>query len=525
MIGTIRRQIAALAAGGFVLVIVAGAIGYRGTSAIADQQTTARNAAAALQAAESVDMARVLFRGNILSTLVTNNATERQTVLDLLGENVAQARAGIDEAIRNLPEVRPAADAVLPVLDELIASGQRIVTLASRVASDPTRKAALAARPAYDAVDAKAAEAVNALTAEIERLVQESYAEATSVADRAQTLTLITCTLAALLLGGSALLLARRIARRMDHSLSAARAIAQYDLTVDAALPGGDELAQLGDSLNDIVQSLRTAMFEIAGNAGSVAAASEQLTATSRQLSHGAGMASSEAAQASHEIGQVTTSVGEATSAAQGLESSISEITAAVTEAAAVAREAVDLATTTNQTIERLRSSSEEVSAVVSIITAIAEQTNLLALNATIEAARAGEQGKGFAVVAGEVKDLSQETASATGDISSKVTAMQRDTAGAFDAISRISQVIDRIDQLQRAITGAVDSQALATGQIVTSVRTAVQSAGGVAGSINSVAEATTLTYEAASQTEAAATELSTLSQQLRLVSDRFRQS
>jgi methyl-accepting chemotaxis protein len=520
---TLRRQIAALAVAGFVLVSTAGAIGYRSISVIAGQQAAARDAAAALQAVESADIARALFRGNVLATLVTNNATERQAALDRLGANVAQARAGLDRVIQYVPALRPQADAVLPVLNDLIASGQRMVTLASRVASDPTRKAALAARPAYDAVDARAAEVIASLNAAITRRVQQSYEQATSAASRAKLLTLITGILAALVLGGAALLLARRIARRMDRSLAAARSIAEYDLTVDASLPGGDELAQLGTSLNAIVGSLRSAMTEIAGNANSVAAASEQLTATSRQLSAGAGTASSEAAQASQDIGRVTASVDQTTGAARGLESSIDAITTAVTEADTVAREAVELATSTNRTIERLRSSSEEVSAVVSIITGIAEQTNLLALNATIEAARAGEHGKGFAVVAGEVKDLSQETASATGDISAKVAAMQRDTAGAFDAITRISEVIDQIDQLQRSISTALDSQTEATGRIVTSVTTAVRSAAGVADSIARVADTTSLTHEAATQTEAAAVELAQLSHQLRLVSEKFR--
>nr|BFE73350.1 hypothetical protein GCM10020092_066510 [Actinoplanes digitatis] len=219
----------------------------------------------------------------------------------------------------------------------------------------------------------------------------------------------------------------------------------------------------------------------------------------------------------------VTASVDQTTSAARGLEGSIQDITSAVTEADTVAKEAVGLAVTTNRTIERLRSSSEEVSAVVSIITAIAEQTNLLALNATIEAARAGEQGKGFAVVAGEVKDLSRETASATGDIAAKVTAMQTDTAQAFEAITRISAVIDRIDELQRSISEAVDAQTNATGQIVASISSAVASAAGVSDSIARVADTTNLTHEAASQTESAAAELSQLSQQLRTVSDKFR--
>jgi methyl-accepting chemotaxis protein len=521
---TIRRQIAALAVAGFVLVIASGAIGYGGTSALARQQGTARNAAAALQAIQATDNARALFRGNVMTSLVTNDATERQKVLDKLGENVAQARAGVDDVIRYMPELRPRADAVLPALDELIASGQRIVTLASRVASDPGRTAALAARPAYDQVDAKAGETIAVLQTAINDRVRRSYDDAASKAVNVKRLVMVTGVLAAVVLGGTALLLARRIAHRVARCLSAARSIATYDLTVDASMGGSDELAQLAGSLNAIVGSLREAMTEIGGNANSVAAASEELTSTSRHLSTGAGTASAEAAEASRGIGEVTGGVGEAHEAARGLDTSIRDITSAVGEAGAVAREAVDLAAQTNHMIERLRTSSEEVSAVVSIITSIAEQTNLLALNATIEAARAGEQGKGFAVVAGEVKELSSETASATGDISAKVTAMQSDTARAFEAISKISQVIERIDELQRAVSTAVDAQIEAAARIVANVEVAAQSAATVAGSITRVAGNTSLTHEAANQTESAATELAQLSQQLRLVSDRFRQ-
>ncbi len=96
-----------------------------------------------------------------------------------------------------------------------------------------------------------------------------------------------------------------------------------------------------------------------------------------------------------------------------------------------IAREASEAARATQQTVAEAARASEAVGAMtaavgaidgmVTLISKVAGQTNLLALNATIEAARAGEAGKGFAVVASEVKELSRDTAKATGDISAQV--------------------------------------------------------------------------------------------------------
>ena len=109
--------------------------------------------------------------------------------------------------------------------------------------------------------------------------------------------------------------------------------------------------------------------------------------------------------------------------------------------------------------IQRLESSSTEIGKVVQLIATIAKQTNLLALNATIEAARAGEAGRGFAVVASEVKDLANETATATNEIGTQVGGIRADTQNAVSAIEEMQGLIEELDRCQRVISGIVVEQ------------------------------------------------------------------
>jgi methyl-accepting chemotaxis protein len=201
---------------------------------------------------------------------------------------------------------------------------------------------------------------------------------------------------------------------------------------------------------------------------------------------------------------------------------SIQEIAKNTSQAAALGRDGTSAAETGNTTVAQLSDSSAEISNVIKLITSIAEQTNLLALNATIEAARAGEAGKGFAVVASEVKDLAQETAKATGDISRRIGAIQTDSSSAAETIHQIAQILTQLGDYQTVIASAVEEQTSTTHEMGRSATEAATAADDIATNIASVATAARSTSQGVSRAEAAAGELARATRQLQHLVARF---
>ncbi|WP_168173671.1 methyl-accepting chemotaxis protein [Thalassospira sp. TSL5-1] len=156
--------------------------------------------------------------------------------------------------------------------------------------------------------------------------------------------------------------------------------------------------------------------------------------------------------------------------ASEQLAASIREITLQISEATSVTTEANTSGMDAERTVLSLKDSVDRIGEVAELIADIAAQTNLLALNATIEAARAGDAGKGFAVVAQEVKNLANQTARSTEEITRQIGEIQHVTGSVVSTVQHMSQNIRRIDHVASSVATSVHQQDSATQEIARNV-------------------------------------------------------
>jgi methyl-accepting chemotaxis protein len=148
--------------------------------------------------------------------------------------------------------------------------------------------------------------------------------------------------------------------------------------------------------------------------------------------------------------------------------------------------------------VSSLAGAVERIGEVVDLINDIANQTNLLALNATIEAARAGEAGKGFAVVASEVKNLANQTAKATEEISQQINDVQGATKGAVEAIESVSRTIQEVSEVATIVASAVEEQRAATSEIARTATVLDTDSSNVSEGVTNLTQNTAKSYGAA---------------------------
>lgn len=304
---------------------------------------------------------------------------------------------------------------------------------------------------------------------------------------------------------------AKELQEKVDSLLEVVNAAAQGDLTHTITMNGQDSIGQMAAGLKKMLDNLKSDISNISESAQVLSSSSEELTATGQQMGAAAEETSAQANVVSGASEEISSSVQIVATGTEEMSASIHEISKNATEAVRVAGEAVLVAEDANKNVTKLGQSSEEIGQVIKVITSIAEQTNLLALNATIEAARAGEAGKGFAVVANEVKELANQTAKATDEISQKIGTIQTDSQNSVQAIGSITEIINRINDISNTIASAVEEQTAITAEMERNVQQAAKGSQEINQNIAGVAQAANETSTGVAQSQQATQDLSKL--------------
>ncbi len=245
------------------------------------------------------------------------------------------------------------------------------------------------------------------------------------------------------------------------------------DLTKRLEVEGDDEIAQIGKSVNlfvekihGIMNRMKSSIGSLEDSASSLMSLSENLrghSETTSEMSTSIAAGAEEATSTMNNISGAVVSMADAIqsnlAAIEEMSASLGEETENIQKESRIASEAVEEVTSTNKIMSALGQSASEIGKIVEVIREISDQTNLLALNATIEAARAGEAGKGFAVVASEIKELANQTGTATNDIQKQVEDIQGRCGKAGNSMHQVAQIIEEINDISQVVADSADGQ------------------------------------------------------------------
>ncbi|GEM44383.1 methyl-accepting chemotaxis protein [Deinococcus cellulosilyticus] len=331
----------------------------------------------------------------------------------------------------------------------------------------------------------------------------------------------------------------RNAFERMTNHQSAMAKVANSIASGNIGLnltPQGDQ-DMLGNAFQRMLDHLRSLVKEVQEASHNLASASMQLQAASAQQGASINEQSAAVTETSATVEEVRVSSDQAVDMAN----TVSENAQTAQQVAVAGSEATQTMIRDMQDIRKqvqdisshiltLSESSQKISDIIEVVSDLADQSNLLALNAAIEAHRAGEHGRGFVIVAQEIRNLAEQSKTATSQVRTILSGIQRDTNAAVMATERGTRVVDNgahsIQTLEHTInelSEAIEHAARSAQVIAGSVKQHSYGMEQIALAMQNIQTASEQNLQASESNQQAAKHLSSWATRLKNVIDRYR--
>ncbi len=302
---------------------------------------------------------------------------------------------------------------------------------------------------------------------------------------------------------------AEELRQKVDGLLEVVSAAAEGDLTRRISVEGNEAIDELAAGIDRMLRDLSEIIGQVSESAAQFNEGSRVIAESSQTLATGAQTQSAS-------VEEMSASVEELTRSIEAVKGNAENANEAATSTNSLAKTGGSAVGKSIEAMELIRTSSDQISEIIQVISEIASQTNLLALNAAIEAARAGEHGMGFAVVADEVRKLAERSNQAAGEISSLI----KESSQRVEEGARLSE--ETGEALQQIVSG-VESTAKMIGEIATATVEQASNAQEVSSAIQGIAEVTEQTAAGSEEMASSSEELGAQSSGLRDLVSRFK--
>jgi len=357
--------------------------------------------------------------------------------------------------------------------------------------------------------------ALNTIIERAQKRAEDKYESTMTLGRQQRTLVLALTAFVVALTAVLCVILTGSVKKPLTEMESAAKKLAEGDLSQDIQYHSKDEIGSLAESLRVTIKAMRRYIREIdaamdaIGNRklnyaptvefkGDFVSIKESLTKISENLTDALEQINTGADQVARGAEQIAGSGQALSQATLEQASSVEELSATINDVSDRVRDNADNAVATSRLTEavgadvretsrqvldmsasmnKMRELSREITGIIKDIEDIAFQTNILALNAAVEAARAGEAGKGFSVVANEIRRLSEKTTEAsrsTSDLIGKTVDMMTQSADmaevTADKLAQTANSAKNAADKVRSISQASGEQATAVVQLRQSI-------------------------------------------------------